>query len=184
MLSFHLLQNVMLGDWAPALLLLGLTPAMVDAVGGSRLVAPLVRAPVAMGIWLAVWYGVHLPPVYDLALENHAVLGLEHVLFVASGLAFWWPEIAPGRLSPERKLWYLAFAFAAISPLDVAVYVWPGPLYGFYRDTPKLWGLDALSDQRLGAVVMALASYGVLVVASAAALRGLRRRRGPRATSW
>ncbi|MDX6544848.1 MAG: hypothetical protein QOG02_622, partial [Gaiellales bacterium] len=28
MLSFHLLQNVMLADWAPPLLVLGLSPAM------------------------------------------------------------------------------------------------------------------------------------------------------------
>ena len=32
MLSFHLLQNVMLADWAPPLLVLGLTPAMADAL--------------------------------------------------------------------------------------------------------------------------------------------------------
>ncbi|MDX6495980.1 MAG: hypothetical protein QOE17_1966, partial [Gaiellales bacterium] len=31
MLSFHLLQNVMLADWAPPLLVLGLSPAMAAA---------------------------------------------------------------------------------------------------------------------------------------------------------
>ena len=31
MLSFHLLQNVMLGDWAPPLFLLGLTTSMTHA---------------------------------------------------------------------------------------------------------------------------------------------------------
>src|SRR4249919_1299413 len=42
MLSFHLLQNVMLGDWAPPLLLLGLSAPMIRAVASRGWVARLV----------------------------------------------------------------------------------------------------------------------------------------------
>jgi cytochrome c oxidase assembly factor CtaG len=68
----HLLQNAMLADWAPPLLILGLTPELQAAVA-RRLGRPFERLTdlrVALGIWLAAWYGVHVPWAYDFALEH------------------------------------------------------------------------------------------------------------------
>src|SRR5207253_2227665 len=66
LLVIHLLQNVMVADWAPPLLILGLTPAMRAAVAGrgGRPLATLTRPAFALPLWLVVWYGVHLPPFY------------------------------------------------------------------------------------------------------------------------
>ena len=75
LLVIHLLQNVMVADWAPPLLVLGLTPAMRSAVAarGGRPFELATRPRVALPFWLAVWYGVHLPAFYDFALR-HPVL--------------------------------------------------------------------------------------------------------------
>ena len=57
LLVIHLLQNVMVADWAPPLLVLGLTPLMRAAVaarGGSWL-AFATRPLVALPFWLVVW---------------------------------------------------------------------------------------------------------------------------------
>src|SRR3954471_2357874 len=96
MLSFHLLQNVIIADWAPPLLLLGLTAPMIAAVGRPRIVRWAVRPQVALPVWLVTWYVIHLPPVYDYALRHRAALGVEHLVFIVAGLMFWWPDIVPG----------------------------------------------------------------------------------------
>ena len=78
LLVIHLLQNVMIADWAPPLLVLGLTPAMRETVAahGGRILAWLTRPLVALPFWLAVWYGVHLPAFYDWALRHNWPLNI------------------------------------------------------------------------------------------------------------
>jgi cytochrome c oxidase assembly factor CtaG len=173
MLSFHLLQNVMLGDWAPPLLLLGLGTAMTQGLARRRWVAVLANPPFALGLWLVTWYVTHIPAVYDYALRNQGALGVEHLAFLISGLAFWWPEIVPGYLSPIGKVSYLALAFLAISPLDLFVYLANHPLYSFYEHTPKLGGISALADQQIAGVAMAIESNTVLLTVIAFALMRL-----------
>ena len=163
MLSFHLLQNVMLGDWAPPLLLLGLSAPMIRAVASRGWIARLVSPRWALSIWLATWYVTHIPAVYDYSLRNTAALGVEHLAFLLSGLVFWWPEVVPGSLSPIGRVVYLAVAFIAISPLDLAVYLSLHPLYDFYLHTPKLGGISALADQQIAGVAMAIEANTVLV---------------------
>jgi cytochrome c oxidase assembly factor CtaG len=173
MLSFHLLQNVMLGDWAPPLFLLGLTTAMTRSLSQRRWVAMLANPSFALGFWLVVWYVSHIPVVYDYALRHQWALGFEHLAFVISGLAFWWPEIVPGYLSPIGKISYLAIAFLAISPLDLFVYLADHPLYSFYVHTPKLGGISALADQQIAGVAMAIESNVVLLTVIGFALMRL-----------
>ena len=52
----------------------------------------------ALPYWLAVWYVVHIPAVYGYGLDHRWALGIEHLLFVTAGLAFWWPVLVPGRM--------------------------------------------------------------------------------------
>ena len=169
MLTFHLLQNVIIGDWAPPLLLLGLTPWMIAGLSERRWLRPLMRPRVALAAWLGVWYTIHLPAVYDFALSNRGALGVEHLALIVAGLAFWWPEVVPGQLTAENKLWYLIVAFIAIAPLDTLIWFAGTPLYSFYEHTAKLGGISALADQEIGGVTMALESDLVLLLAAAIA---------------
>jgi putative membrane protein len=165
MLSFHLLQNVMLADWAPPLLVLGLTPAMAARAERAAPVRWLTMPAVALPLWLAVWYVLHLPAVYDYALRHAWALGLEHLAFLIAGLCFWWPVLVPGRIRPTARVAYLFAAFVVQGPVAVAIALASTPLYDFYVDTPKLWGLSPLEDQQYGAIGMAVEGSVLLFAA-------------------
>jgi putative membrane protein len=158
LLVIHLLQNVMIADWAPPLLVLGLTPAMRDAVSarGGRPFALLTRPFVALPFWLAVWYGVHLPPFYDWALRETWPLNIEHGLLILAGLLFWWPVFAelPHRVSTAARLAYLGVAFLGSAFLSLAYIFSARAFYSFYEHAPRLWGLSPTKDQNLGGILM------------------------------
>src|SRR2546423_6980803 len=59
----HLLQNVVLAEWAPALLVLAVPPRLAERAAGFPVFRPLVALP----LWLAVYYTWHLPWVYGTA---------------------------------------------------------------------------------------------------------------------
>ena len=158
LLLVHLLQNVMIADWAPPLLVLGLTPAMRDAVAarGGATLAFLTRPLVALPFWLFVWYGVHLPPLYDYALRHPWLLNLEHGLLILAGLVFWWPVFSrePQRVSTAARLAYLGAAYVGSAFLSLALIFSTRAFYGFYEAAPRLWGLSAAKDQNLGGILM------------------------------
>src|SRR6266498_2031578 len=85
LLLIHLLQNVMVADWAPPLLLLGLTPVMRRGLAerGGGVLRALARPPVALPIWLVGWHGIHLAPVYAFALHHEWALNVEHAILLA-----------------------------------------------------------------------------------------------------
>jgi putative membrane protein len=158
LLVIHLLQNVMIADWAPPLLVLGLTPAMRAAVAarGGRPLKALTRPRLALPLWLAVWYGVHLPGFYDFALRHPLLLNVEHGALIAAGLLFWWPVFAaePQRLSTALRLAYLGAAYVGSAFLSLALIFSARAFYGFYEAAPRLWGLSASKDQNLGGILM------------------------------
>ena len=164
LLSLHLLQNVILADWAPPLLVLGLSPAMVAAAERRSVVRVLTSPPVALAYWLAAWYGLHVPAVYGYALTHRWALGLEHLAFLTSGILFWWPVLSPGRMRPGPALIYLFGAFVAASPVSLALAL-TDPQYSFYIRAPRLWGISPLEDQQLGAIAMAIEQAAILFTA-------------------
>ena len=165
MLTFHLIQNVIIADWAPPLLLLGLTPVMVAAIARRPGVRAVVRPPVAIAIWIVTWYAIHLPPVYDYALNHRAALGAEHIIFIVSGLIFWWPDVIPGSLSSRGRVLYLFVAMVVMMPLDIFIALHDTPLYSFYEHTPKIGGISAVADQRIAGGTTALMETAVLSIA-------------------
>lgn len=158
LLVVHLLQNVMIADWAPPLLVLGLTPAMRNAVAarGGRPLALLTRPLVALPVWLAVWYGVHVPPFYDWALRHNWPLNIEHGLLILAGLVFWWPVFSnePQRVPTAARLAYLGAAYIGSAFLSLALIFSGRAFYAFYEHAPRLWGLSPTKDQNLGGILM------------------------------
>jgi cytochrome c oxidase assembly factor CtaG len=165
LLSVHLLQNVILADWAPPLLVLGLSPAMVAACERRRSIRLLTSPALAIVYWLAAWYVLHIPAVYGYALTHRWALGVEHLVFLTAGIAFWWPVLVPGRMQPGPKLAYLFGAFVAAAPVALALAL-THPQYSFYVHAPRLWGISPLEDQQLGAIAMAVEQAVILFAAS------------------
>jgi len=151
LLLMHLLQNGLIADLAPLLVLLGLTPRMRREIGRRGL--DRLRTRWILPIWLGAWYLTHLAPFYDWALRTGWGLNVEHAILVAAGLLFWWP-IVSGRLAPPAGLAYLAIAFIGSSFLGLAYIFSSRPFYAFYERAPRLWGLSPIRDQNLGGILM------------------------------
>jgi cytochrome c oxidase assembly factor CtaG len=147
----HLLQNVVLAEWAPLLLVLALPPRVAERAAGFPLFRPLVALP----LWLAAYYTWHLPWIYDHALSRpHSLLHLEHLTYLAAGVCVWWP-VVHGRSSAGAKAAYLFAAFVLASPLGLLLALIPRAIYPFYVDAPRTWGPGPLSDQQIAGVTMA-----------------------------
>jgi cytochrome c oxidase assembly factor CtaG len=157
LLSIHLLQNVILAEWAPLLLVLAVPPALAVAIGRVRLSRELVRPPVALVLWLATYYLWHLPPAYDTALEQPVLLHLEHAMYLGAGTLFWWPAVQdePARLGAGPRAFYVLAAFVLGSPLGLLLALLPDAAYDYYADDGRLWGLSPLTDQQIAGVTMA-----------------------------
>ncbi len=151
LLLIHLLQNALIADVAPLLVVLGLTPRMRQELGRRGL--GRLRARWILPLWLGAWYLTHIAVFYDWALRTGWGLNLEHAILIAAGLLFWWP-IVTGRLTPPAGLGYLAVAFVGSSFLGLGYIFSSRPFYAFYEHAPRLWGLSPVRDQNLGGIFM------------------------------
>jgi cytochrome c oxidase assembly factor CtaG len=169
LLLIHLLQNVMIADWAPPLILLGLTPAMRGAIArrGGPVFAWITRPKIALPVWLVAWYGIHLAVFYDFALRNPWALNIEHALLIAVGLLFWWPVLAgePHDVSVPVKIGYLGAAFVGSVFLGLGLTFSETPFYDFYAEAPRLWGLTPAQDQNFGGILMNVEQAAVFLAA-------------------
>jgi cytochrome c oxidase assembly factor CtaG len=158
LLSMHLLQNVVLAEWAPALLVLGIPPALAVRLTRSRAARSLTFPPVALGLWLVTYYAWHVPAAYDAALERPALLHLEHACYLAAGVLLWWPILqdSPHRLSHAARALYVFAAFVLASPIGLLLALLPKPAYDFYVDGGGLWGLSPHADQQVAGVTMSV----------------------------
>jgi cytochrome c oxidase assembly factor CtaG len=169
LLSAHLLQNVVLAEWAPALCVLGLPPALAAAAGRATTIRFLTHPFVALPLWLGTYFAWHVPAAYDAALRHPStLLHVEHACYFVTGLLFWWPALQnePQRLSGGARAVYLFAAFVLASPLGLLLALIPRAVYHFYIHAPRLWGLSPLGDQQIGGAAMALEQATVLFVAS------------------
>ena len=155
----HLLQNVVLAEWAPLLLVLGVPPALAARLTRPRVVRFLTRPYVALPLWVGTYALWHVPALYDAALRHpSSLLALEHATYVVSGALFWWCvwQDAPHRLSSMARAGYVFAAFVLSAPLGLVLALVPRPLYDFYAAAPeRVWGLSRLEDQQLGGMTMA-----------------------------
>ena len=164
LLFVHLLGNVMIADWAPPLLVLGLTPSMRQAIAPR--VAFVARPQIALPVWLAIWYLVHLPAFYDYALRHAWALNVEHALLIAAGLLFWWVVFGAG-ISTAATLAYLGVALIGSMFLGLAFMFSSSAFYSFYEHAPRLWGLSPQKDQNLGGILMNAEQTAVFLAALA-----------------
>jgi cytochrome c oxidase assembly factor CtaG len=149
----HLLQNVVLAEWAPALLVLALPSNL----------ARRVRVPMALGlpVWLVTYAVWHLPRIYDYALRHqHSLLHVEHLTYLVAGLGLWWPVVR-GRESSGAKAAYVFAAFVLSSPIGLMLALIPRAVYSFYAHAPRTWGPAPLQDQQIAGITMAFEQAAV-----------------------
>jgi putative membrane protein len=160
--SVHMSQHMLLSLVAPPLLLLG-----VPAWMARKLLAPpalfkvvqrLARPLTALVIFNAIVVVTHWPSLVDLTLRSEIAHFLAHGAVFLSALLMWCPVVAPlpelRTLSPPTQMLYL-FLQSIVPTVPASFLVFAQqPIYRFYEHVPRLWGLSAVEDQRIGGLLM------------------------------
>jgi putative membrane protein len=144
--SAHMVQHMVLMACAPPFLLLGLTPAMARTVLGAvpRPLRYLIQPIPAQILYAATMIGWHVPPIYDLALENDTVHIVEHLSFLVVGVLFWWSLIeatssqADRPLNPVQKLLHLFVGTLPMMAVALPLQFTPVLLYTPYASAPRV----------------------------------------------
>jgi cytochrome c oxidase assembly factor CtaG len=168
LLLAHLLQNVILAEWAPLFVVLGISTAMSASLARHAAWRAAVHPAVALPLWLASYFVWHVPAVYVAALEQQTwLIHLEHACYFATGILMWWPLVqdVPRRLASGARAAYAFAAFVLAAPLGLLLALLPRPIYDYYvHARPRIWGLSALADQEIAGVTMASEQAIVLFV--------------------
>jgi putative membrane protein len=181
-LSDHMVQHVLLlgvvgpllGLGAPLPTLLWALPTTMRsaALRKWRRVVASTRGPHWVGwltatlcVNLVALVGWHLPPLYDAAVRNEVLHGLEHLSYVATSAAFWWVLAGTGR----RARWgYSVLALFVTSlagiALGAAMTLASSPWYAAYRHAAH-----PLRDQQTAGVIM-WAFGGIITLVGALAV--------------
>lgn len=168
LLSAHMLQHVLIADAGPALLVLAVrgplgffllpAPVLRRLAALRPLLRVLVRPNVVFLVWVATILGWHFPSAYDYTLLHPWAHELEHATFVLAGTLAWIQVVDPARRRHLTRGGRALFAFGmfAFGTAIVDGLLFSGaPAYAVYAAQPhRVFGLSALLDQRLGAVVM------------------------------
>ena len=171
--SAHMVQHLLLTLAAPPLLLAG-TPGwllrpLLRGPGVARVVRALTRPLAASALYNVVLVAWHLPLFYDWALRDHGVHVLQHLMLMATALVLWWPVLSPlpelPRLPLPGQMLYLFLAGVPMVLVAALITLSDEPLFAFYAEAPRLWGLTPLADQRAGGVIMWVPGSLVFLVA-------------------
>ena len=124
-----------------------------------RLAAGATRMTVTWPAYVLVLWLWHLPALYEAALRSGPLHDLEHVLFFAAALLFWWPALRPGprvgpAYHPAARVAYLVLGALQSAALGLVLSMRAEPLYASYAATAPAWGLTGAEDQTWGGILM------------------------------
>ncbi len=189
--SIHMLQHMLLTTVAAPLLMLGapvrpllrglpavLRAGVVRPLAGAAWVRTslhLLRHPlVAALVYVGGLYLWHWPVLYDAAVDSELLHVIEHAHFFLGALLFWSvvidPEPFKGTLPYPARIVYLLLAGAAQNTLLGGLLSFSTrPFYAHYVESAGRYGVDALTDQRIGGAIMWVPGDAIFLVAVSAA---------------
>jgi putative membrane protein len=174
LLTFHMIQHLLLMTFAPALILLGepllafshALPRFGDLGLGpflrrrsvQRLARMLSRPAFCWTVSALTLVGWHVPALFTLALHSEAWHAVEQSAFLSAGLLFWWPVVQPWPSASTGPQWStLLYLFLATLPCDIlsGFLVFSDRVaYTAYLSIPRHFGLSVLEDQQCAAALM------------------------------
>jgi putative membrane protein len=130
-----------------------------------------ITAPVAAW-WIhavALWIW-HAPPLFQATLTSEGMHALQHASFFGSALIFWWSLFyARGPEDYGASVLYLFTTAVHTSILGALLTFAPRVWYPAYAQSSLPWGLNPLSDQQIGGLIMWVPA-GLVYVAAGLAL--------------
>jgi putative copper resistance protein D len=180
--SVHMVQHLLLVMVAAPLLVLAAPVTLLLRVASpaarrewilpvlhSRVVRVVAHPVMAWGLFAAVMWFSHFSPLFDAALEDELLHRAEHVLYLVSGLLFWWPVVgadpSPHRLAYPARLFYLALGMPLSSLLGLVIFSAQTVLYPHYATLVRDWGPPPLDDQALAGGIMWVGGDAAFVLA-------------------
>lgn len=159
--SVHMVQFLLIALVAPPLLLMGIPLPAYTALERrlpKRLLRTISHPLVTLGGFTAIVGVTHWPPLVDRLMPTQLGNMSLDLIWLAAGLAFWWPVVAP---VPQRvglgyptRIGYLilativntgTFAYLTFSEL---------PLFTTYELAPPFPGLTTRDDQTVAGLLM------------------------------
>lgn len=183
----HMIQHLLLVMCAPPLLLLsnpfpvvlwGMPRGIRRWVGshfyreaGFRRVLVLLTRPGLIWLYFVIMYvGWHDPAAYNAALRSDLIHDIEHLSFFIASLLFWWhvtvagPRVH-GRFPYGWRIAYLLLTVPVNMLTGVTITFASQPIYRYYLDVPRPWGLTVMQDQMLGGAIMWILGSMMLLIA-------------------
>ena len=164
LVSFHMLEHMLIGYVVPPLLLIGLPRWMAEATIAHPRIVGVVRhftTPVVgiIAFNIAI-VAIHWPAAIAWQNTTEWAHFAVHVLFFLTAVSMWMPVFSPTpalpRMSRPGQVMYLFMN--TIVPIVPASFLTFGSsvLYPVYGDAPMTWGLTAIEDQTIAGIIMKL----------------------------
>ena len=172
--SAHMIQHMLLIFAMPPLLLHGTPGWMVRPLLRDARLQRLGRvlttprgAFAAFNIIMVAW---HLPPVYNLAMDQHQAHIVGHLLMMAASVILWWPVLSPVSELPRApypvQLLYLFVVGLPMVMVAIFISMADSLLYPYYAASPRIWErLTPRADQHLGGLIMWIPGGMVFLIA-------------------
>ena len=172
--SAHMVQHLLLAFAMPPLLLYGTPGWMLRPLLASppllRLGRALTRPAGAFATFNFILVTWHLPPLYNLAMNQHAVHIVQHLMILAAAVILWWPMLSPLPELPRApypvQMLYLFVVGLPMVVVSIFITMADGILYPYYAAAPRVWEvLTPHADQHLGGLIMWIPGGLVFLVA-------------------
>jgi putative membrane protein len=175
LMAVHAAQFLLFSFVVPPLLYGGVAPhrwAWLEARLDRSVAFRTVTHPLITGIAFNLMAVVtHVPAVVDGLMRTQLGAFAIDLTWIAAGLGFWWPVLAPFPARAGGGLAKIGYLFAA-SMVHTGIGMWlllsTYPVYATYELAPPINGRSIMSDQAIAGGIMEL--IGGLVVLGAIAL--------------
>jgi putative membrane protein len=181
MFTVHMTQHLLLSLAVPALLLLSI-PAwrfrqfFEQHKRIDRVVTSITNPFFASALFNVMLWAWHSPFLLSAMMSNEGVHQLVNLLYLVTGLIFWWPLLNPTgeekrALPLGGKLAYFFFSDMPMMLLGAGMTFFP-PLYSFTMTNPAMKMIVPQLDQQIGGLLMwVVGSIFFIVLASIIFLR-------------
>lgn len=160
--SAHMIQHLGVMLVMPPFLLAGTPDWMLRPVlrlPGVLKAARWLTIPLVAFFLNNVIFGAwHFPAPYELMMRNHDVHVVMHLMIMVTGVIMWWPVASPlpelPRIAPPLQMLYLFVLGVPMMVVAALITLNDTAMYRWYIEAPRIFGISALDDQRLGGVIM------------------------------
>lgn len=168
--SVHMTQHLLISLIAAPLLLLGTPDVVLRRLLAPRAVFAAVRFAsrpiIALVLFNSVIALTHVPAVVDVSTRSEIAHFAIHAVLFGAAMCMWLPVLnrlieLPALSYPGRMFYLFLMSLVPTVPASFLTFGHT-VLYHFYETAPRLWGITAISDQRVAGLIMKLVGGFIL----------------------